>query len=120
MTDRTTDPTRLLPLTPAAFHILVSLTDADLHGYAIKRDVEARTGGVVRLGAGTLYHAIGSLGKRGLVEETDPPEPDAGSSRRRFYRITRLGRRVLELEVQRLAADVEYASGKLVEARGDG
>ena len=61
------DPATLLPLTPAAFHILISLTNANLHGYAIKRDVEARTEGVVRLGAGTLYHAIQSLHKRGLV-----------------------------------------------------
>jgi len=120
MTDPATDPTSLLPLTPAAFHILVSLTDADLHGYAIKRDVEARTGGVVRLGAGTLYHAIGSLGKRGLIEDSDAPDGEAGSSRWRFYRITPLGRRVLDLEVQRLAADVEYARGKIVEARADG
>ena len=111
------DLTDLLPLTPAAFHILVSLTDADLHGYAIKRDVEARTAGVVRLGAGTLYHALGSLVKRGLAEETGPPDPDeVGSSRWRFYRITPDGRRVLELEVQRLAADVRFAQGKIAGA----
>ena len=109
------DPANLLPLTPPAFHILVSLTDGDLHGYAIKRDVEARTAGVVRLGAGTLYHAIKSMTKRGLIVETDPPSPDeVGSSRWRFYSITAEGRRVLDLEVQRLAADVKYAKAKIV------
>ena len=118
MTSR--DPATLLPLTPPAFHILVSLTDADLHGYAMKRDVESRTGGVVRLGAGTLYHAIKSLGKRGLIVETDAPSADeAGSSRWRFYGITPEGRRVLALEVQRLAADVKYASRKII-AAGEG
>ena len=116
-----TDPADLLPLTPPAFHILVALTDADLHGYAIKREVEARTAGVVRLGAGTLYHAIRSLSKRSLIEETDPPTPDeVGSSRWRFYRIRPEGRRVLELEVRRLAADVKYAKRKIVAAREGG
>ena len=118
MTSR--DPASLLPLTPPAFHILVSLTDADLHGYAMKREVEARTAGVVRLGAGTLYHAIKSLGRRGLIVETEAPSADeVGSSRWRFYSITRAGRHVLELEVQRLAADVKYASRKIV-AAGEG
>ena len=108
------DLSDLLPLTPAAFHILLSLTDSDLHGYAIKRDVEERTSGVIRLGAGTLYHALGSLAKRGLIEETEPPgTAEVGSSRWRFYRITPSGQRVLKLEVRRLAADVRFARGKI-------
>ncbi len=117
----TQDPATLLPLTPAAFHILVSLTNANKHGYAIKRDVEARTEGVVRLGAGTLYHAIQSLHKRGLVVESEPPEPDgAGSSRWRFYGITPMGGRVLAMEVLRLEADVKVAKAKMEVARKGG
>ena len=115
------DSPSALPLTPSAFHILVTLTDGALHGYAIKRDVEERTGEVVRLGAGTLYHALGSLGNRGLVNETDPPEPEAaGSSRWRFYEITLEGRRVLEAECRRLESDLIYARAKLAAVEGGG
>lgn len=113
------DPTPYLPLTPAALHILMTLEEGVAHGYAVKRIVEERTRGVVRLGAGTLYHAIGSLAKRGLVAECPPPSPEAaGSSRWRFYEITALGRRVLKAEVARLEADVAYARASLGEAKG--
>lgn len=105
-----TETGSFLPLTPVAFHVLVTLQTEVSHGYAIKRTVEERTDGVVRLGAGTLYHAIGSLKGRGLIEECGPPSPDAaGTSRWRFYRITPLGERVLKAEVQRLEADVARA-----------
>ena len=106
-----TDPTAFLPLTPVAFHVLLSLEQGGVqHGYAVKRTVEARTEGVVKLGAGTLYHAIGSLARRGLVTECPPPGPEAaGSSRWRFYRVTSLGRRVLRAEVARLEADLAFA-----------
>jgi DNA-binding PadR family transcriptional regulator len=113
------DPTSYLPLTPVAFHILLALEGGVAHGYAIKRVVEERTRGVVRLGAGTLYHAIGSLAKRKLVAESPPPSPDAaGTSRWRFYQITPLGRRVLRAEVARLEADVAVARGSLDAAKG--
>jgi len=113
----TPDALSFLPLTPVAFHILVTLELGTQHGYAIKREVEARTGGVVRLGAGTLYHAIGSLSKRGLVAQCAPPDPEAaGSSRWRFYRITPLGARVLRAEVERLEKDVSFARSSLSEA----
>jgi len=113
------DPTSYLPLTPAALHILMTLEEGVSHGYAVKRIVEERTRGVVRLGAGTLYHAIGSLAKRGLVADCPPPSPDAaGSSRWRFYEITALGRRVLKAEVARLEADVAHARASLGEAKG--
>ena len=89
------------------------------HGYAIKRIVEARTQGVIRLGAGTLYHAIRSLVKRGLITECPPPTPEAaGSSRWRFYEVTPLGTRVLKAEVARLEADVAFARASLKPARG--
>jgi len=110
----TADLTSYLPLTPVALHVLLTLKEGVAHGYAIKRAVEERTDGVVRLGAGTLYHAINSLAKRKLVGECAPPSPDAaGSPRWRFYEITALGRRVLKAEVARLEADVAYARASL-------
>ena len=100
------------PLTPATFHILVSLMAEPAHGYHIKRVVEERTNGAVRLGAGTLYAGLRRMTGDGLIEETDPPE-DAGDaepgSRWRFYRITRRGREVLRDEISRLEADLEAA-----------
>jgi len=113
------EPNSFLPLTPVAFHVLVTLEGGVLHGYAIKRVVEERTEGIVRLGAGTLYHAIRSLRNRGLVEECPPPEPDAaGSSRWRFYSITPLGTRVLQAELARLEADVAFARASLRPSEG--
>ena len=108
----------LLPLTPATFHILVSLADGTMHGYAIKRAVEERTAGIVRLGAGTLYVAIQRIERQGLIQETDPPAPsDAGSKRWRFYRLTDYGQQVLEAEVARLESDVKQARSKLALAK---
>lgn len=113
------DPISFLPLTPVAFHVLVTLEGGPGHGYAIKRNVEERTQGVVRLGAGTLYHALGSLAKRGLVAECEPPGPEAaGSSRWRFYEITPLGARVLRAELCRLEADVAFARSTLSTVKG--
>ena len=113
------DPISFLPLTSVAFHVLVTLEGGAGHGYAIKRKVEERTQGVVRLGAGTLYHALGSLAKRGLVAECEPPGPAAaGSSRWRFYEITPLGARVLRAEIRRLEADVAFARSTLSTVKG--
>ena len=113
------DTLSFLPLTPVAFHILVTLEAGSHHGYAIKREVEARTQGVVRLGAGTLYHAVRSLRQRGLIAECDPPDPKAaGSSRWRFYEITPTGARVLRAEVRRLEGDVTVARSALSRAGG--
>ena len=110
MTQRADHPTR--PLTPATFHILLSLANAPAHGYLIKRMVEERTEGAVLLGAGTLYAGLRRMAKEGVIEETDAP-PDAGDSepgsRWRFYAITPQGAEVLEAEIARLEADVEAA-----------
>ncbi|MCG6958090.1 MAG: PadR family transcriptional regulator [Gemmatimonadetes bacterium] len=114
-----TDPTSFLPMTPVAFHVLLALEGGPQHGYGIKREVEKRTKGVIRLGAGTLYHALGSLQKRGLIAECDPPAPQAaGSSRWRFYEIQPLGARVLRAEASRLEADVAIARSRLSPAEG--
>lgn len=90
------------PLSSAAFHILVALADADRHGYAIMQEVAERTGGRTRLNPGTLYTTIARLLEEGLIEEVDA-RPSAGDDeRRRYYRITRDGRRAAQEELARL------------------
>ena len=110
MNQRNDRPTR--PLTPATFHILLSLAQEPAHGYHIKRMVEERTSGAVLLGAGTLYAGIRRMNSDGLIEETDPPK-DAGDmepgTRWRFYAITPHGSEVLGREIVRLEADLEAA-----------
>ena len=104
------------PLTPVTFHVLLSLTEQSAHGYHIKRMVEQRTEGAVRLGAGTLYAGIQRMTRDGLIEETDPPEDDREAepgSRWRFYRITKRGREVLRAEVARLESDLAAARAVL-------
>jgi DNA-binding PadR family transcriptional regulator len=103
-------PTR--PLTPATFHILLSVAQGPAHGYRIKRVVEERTEGAVQLGAGTLYAGIGRMVREGLIEETEPPEDSEElepSSRWRFYQITNVGSDVLRAEIARLEADLRAA-----------
>lgn len=97
------EPKELLPLTPPEFHILVALAGGDLHGYAIMQEIEARTGGKLRMRAGTLYGCIHRMLERGLVVEL--PEDE----RRRYYRLTSFGRKVAKAEAARLAELVEQA-----------
>jgi DNA-binding PadR family transcriptional regulator len=95
---------KLDPLPSAAFQILLSLTDEELHGYGIMRQVEGQSGGRMRLGPGTLYSSIQSLLEEKLIEETDArAEVKLGSERRRYYRLTPLGRRLVRSEAERLA-----------------
>lgn len=102
-------PADFLPLTPVAFEILLALGGEERHGYAIMRDIEERTEGAVNLHAGTLYRALSRLVDRGLLEELDErPEPDE-DERRKYYRITALGRRVAAAESRRLARQVDAA-----------
>jgi DNA-binding PadR family transcriptional regulator len=97
------DPSSLLPLPTAVFHILVALADRDRHGYSILQDVAARTGGKVRLSAGTLYSSIRRMLEQGLVEELrDSPDPASEDERRRYYRLTRFGRQVALADARRL------------------
>ena len=100
-----------LPLTPLAFETLLALAPGDRHGYAIMQDVEERSGGALTLHAGTLYRALARLVESGLIEEVDAPAAeDAGSdARRRYYRLTRLGRRVAAAEARRLESQVGSA-----------
>lgn len=93
----------LLPLQPTAFHILLSLTDEDRHGYAIILEVARRTQGELKLSAGTLYRSIQRLLETGLIVETRTrPAPEMDDERRRYYRLTPLGRAVAEAEAGRL------------------
>ncbi len=102
------DPSELLPLTPVAFEILLSLTEENRHGYAIMRAVEERAAGRGRLHAGSLYRALARLLDSGLIEERDPPLEET-DERRRYYRLTRLGRRVAVAEARRLESQVGAA-----------
>jgi DNA-binding PadR family transcriptional regulator len=105
-----------LPLTPAVFHLLLALSDNDRHGYGIAREVAERTGGRVRLGPGTIYGTLNRMLDAGLVEE----RPAAGSAgeRRRYYRITTLGRAVARAEAGRLAELVDIARDKALISKG--
>jgi DNA-binding PadR family transcriptional regulator len=97
-------PEELLPLPVASFHILLSLAAEDRHGYAIIQDVAARTGGEVRLSAGTLYRSIQRmLEQELLVEVEERPSPELDDERRRYYRITPLGEAVARAEARRLS-----------------
>src|SRR5437660_1158139 len=100
----------LLPLTPAVFHILITLADGEAHGYAIMQEVGRRSGGVVRLGPGTLYGAISRLLEDGIIEESEErPDPEMDDTRRRYYRLTKFGGRVLAAETDRLTDLVKVA-----------
>ena len=113
MEDEARDPRTLLPLTPAVLHILLALADEERHGYGIMREVEGRTGGETRLGPGTLYGSIKRMLADGLIEESDErPDPEMDDQRRRYYRITDLGRRVAGAEAERLADLVSTAREK--------
>ena len=101
---------RLLPLQPAAFHILLALSGEDRHGYAIIQEVAARTGGAVRLSAGTLYRSIQRLLEQGLISEPrQRPAPAQDDPRRRYYRITPLGTAAARAETRRLEQLVKLA-----------
>jgi DNA-binding PadR family transcriptional regulator len=110
MTDQDDRFETLLPLPPAAFHILLAVSHEDRHGYAIIQEVAARTGGEVRLSAGTLYRSIQRMLEQGLLEEADTrPAPEDDDERRRYYRITRFGSAVARAEARRLTDLVRLA-----------
>ncbi|HEY6341751.1 MAG TPA: PadR family transcriptional regulator [Bryobacteraceae bacterium] len=107
------------PLTPPVFHILLALADGERHGYAIMRDVASQTNGSLQIGPGTLYGCLKRMLAAGLVEEADErPDPELDDERRRYYRMTRVGRESLRAEAQRLADAVAAAKTKRVLAGG--
>jgi DNA-binding PadR family transcriptional regulator len=104
------DPSDLLPLPVATFHILVAVADQDRHGYAIMQDIAARTNGALKLSPGTLYGSIRRLLEEGLIVELgDRQRPDQDDERRRYYRITAFGRAVAQAESARLATLLRQA-----------
>ncbi len=106
-------PEGFLPLKPHWFHVLLSLADQDQHGYGIMQEVLERTGGKVRLWPATLYGTLKRLLEAELIEESDVrPAADVDDARRRYYRLTRLGRRVLAAESQRLEELVRVIRAK--------
>jgi DNA-binding PadR family transcriptional regulator len=106
-------PEDLLPLTPAVFHILLALADRERHGYAIMQEVAENSGGRIQMGPGTLYGSIKRMLASGLIEESDErPDPELDDERRRYYRLSDYGRRVLSMEVDRLNQLVQIAQAK--------
>ena len=99
------------PLSPQVFHILLSLADRDQHGYGIMLDVAERTGGKLRLSAGTLYGSIKRLLEQGLIVELNELQKskETDVERRRYYRLTPLGRNTAKAEVKRMAELIEQA-----------
>jgi DNA-binding PadR family transcriptional regulator len=113
MTDTRPDIDALLPLPPATFHILMSLTGEDRHGYAIMQEVAARTDGELRLSAGTLYRSIQRMLEQGLIAENRTrPAPALDDERRRYYRITPFGTSVARAEARRLMQLVSLARAR--------
>ena len=102
----------LLPLPSATFHILVALSDADRHGYAIMQEVAERTEGRAKLNPGTLYTTIHRLLEQGLIAELDArPVKAEDDERRRYYRLTTFGRQVAQRELARLTEMVALGRG---------
>jgi DNA-binding PadR family transcriptional regulator len=103
------------PLTPAAFHILLSLADGEKHGYAIMQEVEVISEGQVKLGPGILYGTIKRLVEDGLIQESEQrPDPSMDDQRRRYYHLTGEGRQELADEANRLANLVAQAQARQV------
>ena len=97
------DPKKFIPLKAQWFHIMLSLAGEEQHGYGIMQEVLERTHGKVRLWPATLYGSIKRLIEADLIEESDErPAPELDDARRRYYRLTALGRRVLDAECERL------------------
>jgi DNA-binding PadR family transcriptional regulator len=101
------------PLKPADFHILLALAQGPCHGYGIMKEVERQSNGDMRLEIGSLYRLLARMLESGLIEEAD------GDERRRYYRISRVGRRALKSEAERLAGLVElFRARKLLPEGG--
>ena len=113
MSDELERPESRLPLTPAVFAILLALVGGEKHGYAIMREIAGSSAGALRVGPGTLYRSIKQLLAAGLIDESgDRPDPALDDERRRYYRLTAFGRRVVQAEALRLARLVGQAQAK--------
>lgn len=113
MKQRAREADDLLPLTPAVLHIMLALVDGERHGYSIMQEVTKQTDGKMRMGPGTLYGSIKRMMADGLIEESgERPDPAVDDERRRYYRLTGFGRRVIRAEIQRLEQIVQSAQAK--------
>jgi len=113
MATTSNDPEKMLPLTPAVFHVLLALVGGERHGYAIMQEVAESTEGRIKMGPGTLYGTIKRLLEAQLIEESDErPDPELDDERRRYYRLTGMGERVVQAEARRYADIVAVARGK--------
>src|ERR1700748_93733 len=116
----TGDIEHLLPLTPPVFHILLALAGEERHGYGIMQDVAQQTANKMQLGPGTLYGCLKRMLTAGLVEESEErPDPALDDGRRRYYRMTSLGRRAVKAEAERLANAVTAARTRRLLAGGE-
>lgn len=112
------EPATLLPLTSVMFHVLLSLSDADRHGYGMLKEIEERTGGEVTLSTGTLYGVVKRALADGLiVESRRRPRASEDDERRRYYRLTDFGRHVVNAEARRLQQLVANARAKRILVR---
>jgi DNA-binding PadR family transcriptional regulator len=110
MARKSPQPESFLPLPAATFHILMAVAEEDRHGYAIIQDVAARTGGELKLSAGTLYRSIQRMLEQGLIIETaERPDPEFDDERRRYYRISPFGAAVAKAEATRMSKLVKWA-----------
>lgn len=98
---------------PKALHILVTLASGPAHGYAVRQEVEARTGGAIRLWPATLYGLLADLSSEGLIQESAAPGSEDDDPRRRYWALTPAGRRVLSAEAARLEALARLAQSRL-------
>ena len=105
------------PLRRPVFHILLALSRADLHGLGIAETVERDTDGAVALGPGTLYRSLKEMAEEGLIAEVEAPDEDA-DPRRKYYRATAAGERLVRAEAARLASLVRLAEERKVLPEG--
>jgi DNA-binding PadR family transcriptional regulator len=110
-------PQAHLPLKPAWFHILLALGDGAGHGFAIRERVEARTGGALKLWPATLYGSVRDMTEAGLIEPLEGEDDPDDDQRRRYYRLTPLGRDVLRAEADRLQSLVDAARASAAAGR---
>jgi len=108
-------------LTPAAFNILLALSEEELHGYRIMQKIDVEHEGQFRIGPGTLYRTIRQLIASGLIEESDErPDPELDDERRRYYRLTSAGKKALSAEASRLEKLVRLARSRQLLDTGGG
>jgi DNA-binding PadR family transcriptional regulator len=109
VTSHRSDVRDLLPLARATFHVLLALQEEALHGYAVKKRVEALSEGAIRMAPGTLYETLHRMRERGLIETAEGSHVEGEHPQRQYYRMTSRGRAALRAEVDRLGAMIDHA-----------